>query len=95
MSGAFYAVTSWLPSKLRSGYLPTRVSQGILLASLVPCALGMLSAGWAMDHGAPAIYMNLAVVTVGTGAGERWMGWWAGGLPSRCGRWVGGGWVSE
>lgn len=50
--------------------MSTRISQGILLVSLVPCVLGKLGTGWVLDRGAPSILLNAGVLTIGAGAGE-------------------------
>ena len=68
----FYTVSNWLPSELRSpgAVMSVRVSQGILLASIVPGVLGFLAMGWALDRGWRAINLQVAVVVVNTALRE-------------------------
>ena len=37
-------------------------------ASIVPCVLGYLGAGWALDRGARALYLSIALMIVSAGA---------------------------
>ncbi|KAI7836371.1 hypothetical protein COHA_009764 [Chlorella ohadii] len=66
-AAAYYIATSWLPSKLRQGYVSTRVSQGILLVSIPFCILGYLAMGVWLDCGGRSIRANVAVITAGGG----------------------------
>ena len=50
--------------------MSVRVSQGILLASIVPGVLGFLAMGWALDRGWRAINLQVAVVVVNTAVRE-------------------------
>lgn len=69
-SCAFYSYTSWVPSKQRAlVVMPTRTSQGLLLASIPFCLAGYLAAGWALDRGVRCIRSSNLVVTVGSAVG--------------------------
>ncbi|KIZ07913.1 Alpha-ketoglutarate permease [Monoraphidium neglectum] len=69
ISGAFYVTVSWLAKDLRTYGYSLIVTQGILIVSLVPNALGLLTGGKLIDAGVPAIQLNAATVVIGTGLG--------------------------
>lgn len=75
-SGALYVTNSWIPSQLRKAGMDRRLSQGILLASIVPSLLSMYSLGHLLDRGMPAIRANAVRAarrraSVGGGLGRR------------------------
>jgi hypothetical protein len=69
ISGAFYTTVSWLAKDLRTYGYSLIATQGILLTSLVPNALGLLITGILLDRGVPALLLNAVLVTVGSGLG--------------------------
>ena len=69
MSGAFYTTVSWLAKDLRTYGYELIQTQGILITSLVPNAIGLLLVGILLDRGAPALWLNAALVVVGSALG--------------------------
>jgi hypothetical protein len=69
VSGAFYTTVSWLAKDLRTYGYPLIMTQGILITSLVPNALGLLLVGMALDRGAPALWLNVLLVLIGSALG--------------------------
>jgi hypothetical protein len=69
ISGAFYTTVSWLAKDLRTYGYSLIATQGILLTSLVPNALGLLITGILLDRGVPALLLNAVLVTVGSALG--------------------------
>lgn len=69
VSGAFYTTVSWLAKDLRTYGYPLLSTQGILIVSLIPNALGLLLIGFLIDRGVPAIWSNACLVLAGSGLG--------------------------
>ena len=69
VSGAFYTTVSWLAKDLRTYRYALINTQGLLITSLVPNALGLLLVGMALDRGAPALWLNALLVLVGSAFG--------------------------
>ncbi|KIZ00773.1 Alpha-ketoglutarate permease [Monoraphidium neglectum] len=66
VSAAFYLTCSWLAKDLRTYGYPLKMTQGILIVSLIPNAVGLFLGGLALDRGLPALYSNMALVTAAT-----------------------------
>jgi hypothetical protein len=66
VSSAFYVTVSWLAKDLRTYGYPLIATQGLLITSLLPNALGLLLVGMALDRGLPALWSNVVTVVIGT-----------------------------
>ncbi|KAI8467401.1 MAG: major facilitator superfamily domain-containing protein [Monoraphidium minutum] len=69
VSGAFYTTVSWLAKDLRTYGYPLLMTQGILIVSLIPNAVGLFAIGFAIDHGVPALLSNAVLTAVGSALG--------------------------
>jgi hypothetical protein len=59
----------WLAKDLRTYGYSLIVTQGVLVVSLIPNAIGLLTGGMLLDAGVPTIHLNAVVVVIGTGLG--------------------------
>lgn len=69
VSGAFYTATSWNVANLINLGTPTVIARSVILVSFVPCSLGQLALGYALDKGLKAMLANGILVTVAAGTG--------------------------
>ena len=69
VSGAFYVTVSWLAKDLRTYGYPLLQTQGLLIVSLIPNAIGLLVVGNLIDRGVRAIWLNAIIVIIGSALG--------------------------
>ncbi len=69
VSGAFYTTVSWLAKDLRTYGYPLIKTQGLLITSLIPNAIGLWIVGRLIDSGVRPLRLNAAIVVIGVGLG--------------------------